>query len=128
MYLLSYSWHGIYLNDYDKLNYPKELFLIFAILVYLIIGFVVAKATDFSLLTKYLKKKPIVRGVIAGAACGVVLFIMATVIGVSFSKGLEVKNLLFDVSWQMMEQMIGGMVVGIVHLVVFDPSVVFEDQ
>jgi len=52
---------------------------------------------------------------------------MATVVGVSFSTGSNLENLLLDIVWQIIEQSVGGIVVGIVHLFVFDPSVRFED-
>ena len=127
MYLLSYLWHGVFLTDYEKLNYPKELFLVFAIVVYLIIGFIVAKAVDISILIKYFKRKPLIRGIIAGSLCGLVLFLMITVIGVSFSAGSNLENILFDLIWQVIEQMTGGIVVGIIHHLIFDPRVIFED-
>ena len=127
MFLLSYVWHAIFLTDYSRLSYPKEVFLIFASIVYLIIGFVVAKAIDVKMLEKSFKRKPIIRGAISGAACGFVFFLIATVVGVSFSTGSKMENLLLDVSWQILEQTIGGVVVGIVHIFVFDPSVVLED-
>ena len=52
---------------------------------------------------------------------------MATVVGVSFSAGSRIQNLLLDVSWQVIEQAIGGLVVGIVHVFVFDPATIFGD-
>jgi H+/Cl- antiporter ClcA len=127
MFLLSYVWHGIFLTDFSRLSYPKELFLIFACLVYLIIGFVVAKAIDIKLLDNYFKRKPIIKGAIAGAALGFILFLISTVVGVSFSTGSKLENLLLDVSWQVIEQCIGGVVVGIVHIFVFDSSAIIED-
>lgn len=127
MYLLSYAWHGMFLNDYEKLNYPKEIFLVFAIFVYLIIGLLVARATDASFLLKKFKRKPLVRGVIAGASCGLALFIMSIVVGISFSSTAQLQNILFDLCWQVIEQTLGGVVVAIVHYSIFDPSVIFED-
>ena len=127
MYLLSYAWHGLFLNDYKELNYPKEIFLIFAVLVYLVIGFIIAKATDVSFLINHLKNKPLLRGIIAGAACGFFLFIMATVIGVSFNKNMQLATILFDVTWQVLEQTFGGIVVGVVHILVFDPTAILEE-
>ena len=127
MFFISYVWHGIFLTDYSRLSYPKEIFLIFAAFVYLIIGFVVSKAIDSKTLETHFKRKPILRGLISGSVCGLAFFLIATVIGVSFSTALNVKNLLLDVTWQMVEQAIGGIVVGIVHIFVFDPSAQYED-
>jgi H+/Cl- antiporter ClcA len=127
MFLLSYVWHGIFLTDFSRLSYPKELFLVFACFVYLIIGFVVAKAIDIKLLEKYFKRKPIVKGAISGAALGFAFFLISTVVGVSFSTGSKLENLLLDASWQTIEQCIGGAVVGIAHIFVYDSSAVIED-
>lgn len=127
MFLLSYVWHGIFLTDFSRLSYPKGLFLIFASFVYLIIGFVVAKAIDFKLIEKYFKRRPILKGALAGAALGFIFFLISTVVGVSFSTGSKLENLLLDASWQTIEQAIGGAVVGIVHIFVYDSSAIIED-
>ncbi len=127
MFMLSYVWHGIFLTDYSRLTYPKEVFLIIAAIVYLILGFVVAKAIDIHYLETHFKRKPILRGALSGAACGFLFFLIATVVGVSFSTSSKIENLLLDVIWQIIEQGIGGMAVGLAHIFVYDPSVTFED-
>lgn len=127
MFALSYVWHGIFLTDFSRLTYPKEVFLIIAVFVYLIIGFVMAKAIDVKMLDKHFKRKPIIRGAISGAAVGFTLFLVSTVVGVSFSTGSKLENLLLDVSWQTVEQCMGGVVVGVAHFFVFDPSAIAED-
>lgn len=127
MFILSYVWHGIILTDFSRLSYSKHLFLFFAALVYLIIGFVVAKSIDFKILEKHFKRKPILRGAISGAICGVAFFLIATVVGVSFSTGSKLENMLLDVTWQTIEQTIGGVVVGLTHIFIYDPSVHMED-
>jgi hypothetical protein len=124
MFAISYIWHSMLLTDYSRLSYPKEIFLIAAAIVYLIIGFVVAKAIDIKALETRYKRKPLVRGLISGAACGFGFFLVATVVGISFSTGSKMENLLLDVSWQIIEQAIGGLTVGIVHYFVFDPSMI----
>jgi H+/Cl- antiporter ClcA len=127
MFLLSYIWHKFVLTDFSRLSYPINIFLLFSAFVYLIIGFIVARAIDYKPLEKRFRRKPVFRGMIAGAVCGIVIFMVARVVGVSFSTGSFLENMLLDISWQMVEQTIGGMVVGIVHIFVFDPSVLQED-
>jgi hypothetical protein len=124
MFLLSYAWHGIFLTDFSRLTYPKEIFFLAAAFVYMIIGFVVAKAINVSFLEERFKRKPMLRGIIAGAVCGFAFFLIATVVGVSFSTGSKLENILLDVSWQVVEQALGGLVVGVVHIFVFDPSLI----
>lgn len=125
MFLLSYAWHGIFLTDYSRLSYPKEIFLTFSAVVYLIIGFVVSKSVDSKIIAEHFNHNPVLRGAISGAACGLTFFLIATVVGVSFSTHSKIENLLLDVTWQVIEQSIGGIVVGIVHLLIFDPKVIF---
>ena len=127
MFALSYVWHGIFLTDFSRLSYPKEIFLVFAAFVYLIIGFISAKAIDAKLLENYFKRKPVIKGLVSGACLGFTLFIITSVIGVSFSTGSKIENLLLDGCWQTIEQGVGGIVVGIAHFFVFDSSAVIED-
>jgi H+/Cl- antiporter ClcA len=127
MFVLSYVWHGMVLTDFSRLSYSRHLFLFFAAIVYLMIGFVVAKSIDFKILEKKFKHKPVLRGAISGAICGIAFFLIATVVGVSFSTGSKLENMLLDVTWQTIEQMIGGAVVGLTHFFVFDPTAHFEE-
>jgi H+/Cl- antiporter ClcA len=127
MFLLSYAWHGLFLTDFDRLTYPKGIYLIFAALVYMLIGFVVARAIDYKGLEKNFKRKPLLRGLISGAACGIAFFLIATVVGVSFSTGSTLENLVLDITWQFIEQGLGGLAVGVVHIFVFDPKTIEED-
>jgi hypothetical protein len=55
------------------------------------------------------------------------LFLISTVVGVSFSTGSKLENLLLDVCWQVIEQSAGGAVVGIAHYFIFDSSAIIED-
>ena len=127
MFALSYIWHGVFLTDFSRLSYPKEIFLVFAVFVYLIIGFISAKAIDVKLLETRFKRKPLLKGLVSGACLGFTLFIITSVIGVSFSTGSKIENLLLDGCWQTIEQGVGGLVVGIAHFFVFDSSAVIED-
>lgn len=127
MFALSYLWHGVFLTDFSRLSYPKEIFLVIAALVYLIIGFVAAKAIDIKLLEKHFRRKPFLKGAISGAGLGFILFLISTVVGVSFSTGSKIENLLLDICWQVIEQGIGGLVVGVAHFFIFDPSSIIED-
>ena len=128
MFLLSYVWHGLVLTDFSRLSYPKQLFLFFAAIVYVMIGFVVSKAIDIKILDKRFKRKPVLRGLISGALCGVAFFLVATVVGVSFSTGSKLENMMLDITWQVIEQSIGGVVVGLVHIFVFDPQAHLEEE
>jgi H+/Cl- antiporter ClcA len=127
MFFLSYVWHGIVLTDFSRLSYSRHLFLFFAAIVYIIIGFVVSKSIEFKILEKHFKRKPVIRGAISGAICGIAFFLIATVVGISFSTGSKIENLLLDLTWQTIEQGVGGVVVGLTHFFVYDPSAHFEE-
>ena len=119
MFSLSYLWHGIFLNDLARLSYPKEIFLAGAIVTYLILGFLVTKIYQMKY-PKQISRRPVIRGLIAGALLGIAVYIVALVVGVSFSSGLEPKYILFDMMWQTAEQTFGGISVGIIYIWIYD--------
>jgi hypothetical protein len=118
MFILFYVLHGIILNDFTRLNYPKSIFLVFSAFTYLIIGFIVVKMVDVDLFDKFFKHRQLLKGVLAGMVCGAFLFLIAKVIGVSFSNESNLRNLVFDLGWQMIEQGVGGGVVSLVFVFV----------
>ena len=120
MFSLSYLWHGIFLNDFSQLNYPQQVFFVIAILVYLIISMGIAVVYSHPKLDVYanLKKQPLQKGLLVGAAFGFALYMITLVIGVSFTRTMNLGNIMFDCGWQMLEQAIGGAVVGIANVVV----------
>lgn len=119
MFSLSYLWHGIFLNDFERLNYPKEIFLTGAIVVYLILGFLLTKIFIMKF-PKSIAKRPFLRGIISGVLLGVSTYLFALVIGVSFSSSLTPEYILFDIMWQAFEQSVGGIVVAMVYISIYD--------
>ena len=117
MFSLSYLWHGLFLNDFSQLNYPKQVFFVIAILVYLIISMGIAIIYSHPKLDS-LKKQPLRKGLLIGAAFGFALYMITLVIGVSFTRTMTLGNIMFDCGWQMIEQAIGGAVVGIASVMV----------
>ena len=119
MFSLSYLWHGIFLNDLQRLSYPKEIFLIGSIITYLILGFLVTKIYQMKFPVS-IARKPIVRGLISGAFLGIATYIVALVIGVSFNNEAKVEYILFDLLWQTVEQTFGGIAVGLIYIWVYE--------
>ena len=119
MFVLSYLWHGVFLNDLERLSYPKEIFLTGAIITYLILGFLLTKIYLMKF-PKVIAKKPIVRGIISGAALGIATYIVSLVVGVSFSTEMKPTYILFDLLWQTAEQTFGGIIVGFVYVWIYD--------
>jgi hypothetical protein len=121
MFLAFYAWHGLFLTDFQFLPYPKEIFLVVASVVYLVIGFGMNIAYEVRRLDKF-NRQPIARGAIAGAVLGVLLFLLTMITGVSFGGSRTLENLAIDLGWQTVEQCIGGVVVGVCHILVFDEA------
>ena len=119
MFGLSYLWHGVFLNDFARLSYPKELFLTCAVITYLILGFLV---TQIYLMRfpKGIAKKPLLRGIISGILLGIATYVVSLVVGVSFSSTLTTEYILFDVLWQAAEQMFGGITVAFVYISIYE--------
>lgn len=119
MFTASYVWHGIVLTDFSRLSYPKEIFLVVAAAVYFIIGLLLNKVFEIKQLDRF-ERSPLARGAAAGAMVGIFLFLIAMVMGVSFGGTRTLVNLMVDVCWQVVEQMLGGIAIGLVHFFVYE--------
>jgi hypothetical protein len=111
MYGLSYAWHGIVLNDFIKISYPKDVFLLIAGLVYFTIALLI------TVLTYMFKKiKDSFRyGAFIGAGAGVLIYAIAFLLGISFNAVIDIKLIAFDLAWQTFEQGFGGLICGWVY-------------
>lgn len=129
MFALSYVWHGIVLNDYNLISYPKGIYLISAGVVYLVIGFLLNRIFIAEFLDRF-SEKALPRGLLTGVGLGVIVYMVALVVGVTFTKGLDVKYMALDVMWQAFEQCAGGLVVGLVYMLVYEfiPQPVEEEN
>ena len=118
MYVLFYIWHGVFLNDFKKINFPLTWLLIFTSVAYITISF---------LLYAVYESKPMrniynffFRGVISGALVGFIIFIISTVVTISISRQLTPEHLMFDCIWQIAEQTCGGLLMALVKVFVID--------
>lgn len=120
MYVAFYFWHGVFLNDLNRISFSKVLFLSLAALVYLVISFILYRTYESKLLSKYISHV-ILRGVVSGFVIGFVLFSLVTVLGISFTKNVNFTYILADCAWQIAEQVIGGVIIGLGKLIIFEP-------
>lgn len=120
MYVAFYFWHGIFLNDLNRISFSKVLFLSLAALVYLVISFVLYRTFESRLLQKYISQ-PILRGVVSGLFIGFILFALVTVLGISFTKNINITYIMADCVWQIVEQIIGGLLIGLGKVIIFEP-------
>jgi hypothetical protein len=119
MFSLSYFWHGVFLNDLQRLTYPKEVFLTGCVITYLILGFLLTRLYLLNF-PKQIAKKPLLRGIISGALLGIATYVISLVIGVSFNNQLKAEYILFDILWQTVEQTIGGITVGLAYILLYE--------
>ena len=121
MYAAFYTWHGVFLNDLNHINFSKPLFFVLVALVYFVISYVLYRTYEIKLLNKYFSN-PVFKGVVAGFIIGFFLFAVVAVLGVSFTKQINTTYLLADCIWQIVEQIIGGVVIGFGKLFIFEPT------
>jgi MFS family permease len=119
MFGTSYLWHGIVLNDYQFITYPLGVYLIAASIAYFFIGFLVSRAFILEFFDRF-SRHPLIRGPLIGFACGILVYIIATAVHVTFNKDMDLKYLLLDITWQGIEQAFGGLVIGIVYMTVYE--------
>ena len=72
MFSFSYLWHGIILNDFERLTYPRTTFLTLATVVYFGIALVLTALNTFF----ELNKKPIFKGIILGLVLGFFIYLI----------------------------------------------------
>ena len=110
MLFVSYLWHGVMLNDLIFIPQPAGLFYGLALLAYVVIGFAITFVYNYLSMGIGLRMK----GSYMGVALGFFIYLIAFVLGVSFT-GSQRAHVVVDFLWQMIEQGIGGTVVGFVY-------------
>ncbi|HEU4716930.1 MAG TPA: hypothetical protein VFU15_03825, partial [Bacteroidia bacterium] len=104
---------------FELLPYSLSIYLSAAAVVYLLIGFLLSRAFISPFFDK-IARHPVLRGPAVGFGVGVMVYLVAMVVHVTFNKDLDFRYLLLDITWQGVEEALGGLVVGIVYLVVFE--------
>ncbi len=120
MYSAFYMWHGIFLNDLNRVTVSKPLFLFLAALVYLVISFVLYRTFESKTLSSKIHS-PLLKGLISGICIGFMMFAVVFVLGVSFTKTMSLTYLIADFSWQIIEQILGGILIGFGKMFIFEP-------
>lgn len=118
MYLISYWWHGIFTFDLAKMTLGIKVYLICAAPAYLFIGFLVSKAIDLKFFEKI--ENVFMRGIVAGGLTGFLIYILSFVVDIPFAKMIEMKHLILNIAWQVVEQGIGGLIAALVIFAVPD--------
>ena len=120
MFTLFYVWHGVFLNDFKRIQFPLTWFVTFAAFTYLVFG-----AGIYFLYESRLMKNLsnfILRGLLCGVIAGLSLFMMATIVNISLTRHLSVQHLSMDCIWQITEQTVGAMVVVVFKILIHEPQ------
>ncbi len=110
MLALSFTWHGLLLNDLMHVPSPRGLFYLLALVVYVVIAFALTFVYTYLSMGIGIRLK----GSLMGLSMGFFIYLIAFVLGISF-KGSGTEHLVVDFLWQMIEQGFGGAVVGTVY-------------
>jgi len=117
MFLLFYWWHGVFLNDFQRLNFPLTWFVTFAAFTYLLFSAGIYMLYESTLMKKI--RGFFVRGLVCGVIAGFTLFMISSIVNISLTKNLSVQHLIIDCAWQITEQSIGAMAIvlckGFIH-------------
>lgn len=114
MYGLSYVWHGIALNDLEAIKVPLALYFSLSALVYVIVALVLVFAMHQALAHGWISLRrgfPLM-GMLLGAAVGFLVYLIAFIFGISFMDH-KLSYIVVDVTWQMVEQGMGGLMVSL---------------
>ena len=120
----AYIWHGFVLSDFERLNRSKTKLLLFSGTISLFVAFVMFKLFELDIMEKYLRRNPLLRGLVVGVFCGALYFFITKLFGLSYDNSTNIKHSLVDFIWQVFEQSIGGIVIGMVYVSLYDP---YED-
>lgn len=121
MFALFYTWHGIFLNDLKRIQFPLSWFIAFAACTYLILGAAMYFLFEATVMKKI--RNIFLRGVFSGIIAGFTLFMVATIVNISLTRHLSMNHLLIDCIWQVSEQVMGAFVVVLLKVFIHEPQV-----
>lgn len=125
MFSLSFIWHGQVLNDFESVSISKELFFPLLGLVYLGVSALFTVLFSFIHFEHHATRNRL----FIGGAIGFFIYLIAFVLGVSFSPPSETEHIVLDFVWQMMEQAAGALIIDFIFHIYHRRDVLrsFED-
>lgn len=109
MFIMSFVWHSVFLNDFNRILFPKILFYIGLAVSYIGISFLITVLYS----SGKLKLGPHLSAFVIGVLTGVFIYLIALTLGFSFNNSLTMQQALIDLCWQVIEEGIGGLVIAI---------------
>lgn len=120
MFALFFLWHGVFLNDFKRIQFPLFWFQIFAAFTYLLFGIALYLLFESHLMKKV--RNLALRGVVSGLIFGFTVFMVASIVNISLTRHLSINHLMVDCVWQIVEQIIGGMVLVLLKVLIHEPQ------
>lgn len=120
MFTLFYVWHGLFLNDFKRIQFPLIWFVSFAAFTYLLFGAGIYFLYEGQIMKKV--RNFFVRGLLCGVIAGFSLFMIATIVNISLTRHLSMQHLMMDCVWQMTEQIMGALVIVLFKIVIHEPQ------
>ena len=120
MFTLFYVWHGLFLNDFKRIQFPLIWFVSFAAFTYLLFGAGIYFLYEGQIMKKV--RNFFVRGLLCGVIAGFSLFMIATIVNISLTRHLSMQHLMMDCVWQMTEQIMGALVIVFFKIVIHEPQ------
>jgi len=118
MFTLFYLWHGVFLNDFKRIQFPLTWFVTFAAFTYLVLGAGIYFLFESRLFKKF--RNVFFRGIMAGVVAGISLIMIATIVHISITRHLSAEHLMIDGVWQVFEQVVGALIMVSLKLLIHE--------
>jgi len=125
MFASFYVWHGLVLNDFKNIQFSPVWFMLFSAVAYLIISFILYRVFETKILSFF--DSLLFRGFITAMVVGISLFVIMTVLHITFTKNMTTTYLITDFVWQIVEQSIGAIFIVAGKQFIFEPDPEFEE-
>lgn len=111
---LSYVWHGVALTDVAELRMSGLKYAGVSAVVYLVLAMVLTWTVHFFLGREWINLKGAfpLKAVVLGAVFGAGVYLLVLFTGLSFADH-GVHHVVVDLIWQVVEQSVGGLMVGL---------------
>lgn len=122
MFFMSFTLHGVLLTDFLKTytyfsSLEESKFYLIVGTMYFIMAVILA--VIYKLFLK-LSKHPISHGGLLGVSLGIFVFLILQLSGLPLFQSKELEHVAFNLFWQLLEQGIGGMVIGYIYKILND--------
>jgi len=115
MFLASYIWHGVVLNDLSELGSDRTPYLLLSALGYVLLGVLLTFLGRYLIQAGVIEKNapPITHAALMGLVAGIMLGVAVHAMALPARGRFDSLHMLVDMAWQVAEQGVGGALAGI---------------